>query len=283
VQEAILWQLRAPRVVAAALVGGMLAIAGSAYQGVFRNPLADPYLLGVAAGAGLGATIAIAFGPGSHQLVPVAAFAGGTGAVVLTYALGRSAGRARATGALVLAGVTVTAFLTAIQTFVQQQRTDTLRDVYSFLLGGFSTSTWHDVAVTAPYVVVSSIVLILHRRVLDVLALGDDEAATLGINVGRVRLLVVLAATAGTAAAVAIGGLIGFVGIIVPHTIRLLMSTSYRAVVPLSLVVGAGFLVLTDVIARTVLSPQELPIGVITAFLVAPFFAIVLKASRTIR
>jgi iron complex transport system permease protein len=283
VQEAILWQLRAPRVVAAALVGGMLAIAGSAYQGVFRNPLADPYLLGVAAGAGLGATVAIAFGPGSHQLVPVAAFAGGTGAVVLTYALGRSAGRARATGALVLAGVTVTAFLTAIQTFVQQQRTDTLRDVYSFLLGGFSTSTWHDVAVTAPYVVVSSIVLVLHRRVLDVLALGDDEAATLGINVGRVRLLVVLAATAGTAAAVAIGGLIGFVGIIVPHTIRLLMSTSYRAVVPLSLVVGAGFLVLTDVIARTVLSPQELPIGVITAFLGAPFFAIVLKASRTIR
>jgi iron complex transport system permease protein len=283
VQEAILWQLRAPRVVAAALVGGMLAIAGSAYQGVFRNPLADPYLLGVAAGAGLGATVAIAFGPGSHQLVPVAAFAGGTGAVVLTYALGRSAGRARATGALVLAGVTVTAFLTAIQTFVQQQRTDTLRDVYSFLLGGFSTSTWHDVAVTAPYVVVSSIVLVLHRRVLDVLALGDDEAATLGINVSRVRLLVVLAATAGTAAAVAIGGLIGFVGIIVPHTIRLLMSTSYRAVVPLSLVVGAGFLVLTDVIARTVLSPQELPIGVITAFLGAPFFAIVLKASRTIR
>jgi iron complex transport system permease protein len=273
VQEAILWQLRAPRVVAAALVGGMLAIAGSAYQGVFRNPLADPYLLGVAAGAGLGATIAIAYGPGSHQLVPVAAFAGGTCAVVLTYALGRSAGRARATGALVLAGVTVTAFLTAIQTFVQQQRTDTLRDVYSFLLGGFSTATWHDVAVAAPYVVVSSIVLVLHRRVLDVLALGDDEAATLGIA----------AATAGSAAAVAIGGLIGFVGIIVPHTIRLLMSTSYRAVVPLSLVVGAGFLVLTDVIARTVLSPQELPIGVITAFLGAPFFAIVLKASRTIR
>jgi iron complex transport system permease protein len=283
VQEAILWQLRAPRVVAAALVGGMLAIAGSAYQGVFRNPLADPYLLGVAAGAGLGATIAIAYGPGSHQLVPIAAFAGGTFAVVLTYALGRSAGRARATGALVLAGVTVAAFLTAIQTFVQQQRTDTLRDVYSFLLGGFSTSTWHDVVVTAPYIAVSSIVLVLHRRVLDVLALGDDEAASLGINVGQVRLLVVAAATMGTAAAVSIGGLVGFVGIIVPHTIRLLMSTSYRAVVPLSLVVGAGFLVLTDVISRTILSPQELPIGVITAFLGAPFFAIVLKASRTIR
>src|SRR6266516_3965833 len=256
VQEAILWQLRAPRVVLAALVGGMLAVAGSAYQGVFRNPLADPYLLGVAAGAGLGATLAIAFG---------------------------SAGAARATGALVLAGVTVAAFMTAIQTFVQQERTDTLRDVYAWLLGGFTTSGWGDVLVAAPYIVVSSLVLVMHRRGLDVLSLGDDEAASLGIDVRRTRLIIVAAATAGTAAAVSVSGLIGFVGIIVPHTIRLLVSTSYRAVVPLSLVVGAGFLVLTDVLARTVLSPAELPIGVITAFFGAPFFAIVLRTSRSIR
>jgi iron complex transport system permease protein len=283
VEEAVLWQLRAPRVVLAGLVGGMLAVAGSAYQGVFRNPLADPYLLGVAAGAGLGATIAIAYGSmgTSGQLVPVAAFAGATVAVALAYVLGRSVGAARATGALVLAGVTVAAFMTALQTFVQQQRTDTLRDVYSWLLGGFSTSTWSDVGVAAPYIVVSSVVLLLHRRVLDVLSLGDEEAASLGIDVGRVRLLVVAAATAGTAAAVSVSGLIAFVGIIVPHTIRLLVSTSYRAVVPLSLVVGAGFLVLTDVLARTVLSPQELPIGVITAFFGAPFFALVLRGSRS--
>jgi iron complex transport system permease protein len=283
VQEAVLWQLRAPRVVLAGLVGGMLAIAGSAYQGVFRNPLADPYLLGVAAGAGLGATIAIAYASvgTSGQLVPVAAFLGATVAVVLAYVLGRSVGAARATGALVLAGVTVAAFMTALQTFVQQQRTDTLRDVYSWLLGGFSTSTWSDVGVAAPYIVVSSAVLVLHRRVLDVLSLGDEEAASLGIDVGRVRLLIVAAATAGTAAAVSVSGLIGFVGIIVPHTVRLLVSTSYRAVVPLSLVLGAGFLVLTDVLARTVLSPQELPIGVITAFFGAPFFALVLRASRS--
>ena len=140
VQEAVLWQLRAPRVVLAALVGGMLAIAGSAYQGVFRNPLADPYLLGVAAGAGLGATIAIAsgLGSGSGQLVPVAAFAGATLAVVCAYVLGRSAGAARTTGALVLAGVTVAAFMTALQTFVQQRRTDSLRDVY-MRSGGVTT------------------------------------------------------------------------------------------------------------------------------------------------
>jgi iron complex transport system permease protein len=283
VQEAVLWQLRAPRIVLAGLVGGMLALAGSAYQGVFRNPLADPYLLGVAAGAGLGATIAIAYGSAAStgQIVPVAAFAGATVAVVCAYALGRSVGAARTTGALVLAGVTVAAFMTALQTFVQQQRTNTLRDVYAWLLGGFSTSTWGDVGVAAPYIVVSSIVLVLHRRILDVLSLGDEEAASLGVNVGRVRLIVVVAATAGTAAAVSVSGLIGFVGIIVPHTIRLLVSTSYRAVLPLSLVVGAGFLVLTDVLSRTVLSPQELPIGVITAFFGAPFFAVVLRGSRS--
>jgi iron complex transport system permease protein len=284
-QEAILWQLRAPRVVLAALVGGMLALAGSAYQGVFRNPLADPYLLGVAAGAGLGATLAISLGlaGGSEQIVPVAAFVGATVAVVCAYALGRSAGAARGTGALVLAGVTVAAFMTAIQTFVQQQHTDTLQNVYAWLLGGFSTAGWSDVVVAAPYIVVSSIVLLLHRRVLDVLSLGDEEATSLGIDVRRTRLLVVAAATAGTAAAVSVSGLIGFVGIIVPHTIRLLVSTSYRAVVVLSLVVGAGFLVLTDVLARTILSPAELPIGVVTAFFGAPFFAVVLRTSKSVR
>jgi iron complex transport system permease protein len=280
VEDAIVWQLRAPRVVLAALVGGALAIAGSAYQGVFRNPLADPYLLGVAAGAGLGATLAIAYATADEGLVPLAAFAGATVSVICTYALGRSAGAARATGALVLAGVTVAAFMTAVQTFVQQQHTDQLRDVYAWLLGGFSTSTWHDVAIAAPYIVFSAIVLLLHRRVLDVLSVGDEEAATLGVHVARVRLVVVAAATIGTAAAVAVSGLIAFVGIIVPHTIRLLVSTSYRAVVPLSLVVGAGFLVLTDVLARTVLSPQELPIGVVTAFFGAPFFALALRGRR---
>ncbi len=177
----------------------------------------------------------------------------------------------------------MTAFLTAVQTFVQQQHTDTLQNVYSFILGGFSTASWHDAGVAAPYIGVSSLVLVLHRRVLDVLALGDEEAASLGVNVRRVRLVVCAAATVGTAAAVSVSGLIGFVGIIVPHTIRLLCSTSYRAVVPLSLVAGAGFLVLTDVVARTILSPQELPIGVITAFCGAPFFAVVLRTSKAVR
>jgi len=283
--DAVLWQIRAPRVLLAAVVGGMLAVAGSSYQGVFHNPLADPYLLGVAAGSGLGASLAISYGHVGRTgwLLPIAAFVGGLAAVAGTYALGRSAGPARAAGALVLAGVTVATFMAAAQTFVQQQHTETLRDVYVWLLGGFSTASWTDVVIAVPYIVVSSTVLVLHRRVLDVLSLGDEEAATLGIDVRRTRLIVVLAATAGTAAAVSVSGLIAFVGIIVPHTIRLLVSTSYRAVVPLSLVVGAGFLVLADVLARTVVSPAELPIGVVTAFFGAPFFAVVLRTSRTMR
>jgi iron complex transport system permease protein len=282
-EDGIIWQVRAPRVALTALVGGMLAIAGSAYQGVFRNPLADPYLLGVAAGAGLGATIAIAYAPPadrSGELLPLSAFAGAIVGVACAYLLSRSVGVVRTSGTLILAGVTVAAFMTAAQTFVQQQHAQTLQSVYSWLLGGFGSADWQDVVLVLPYIAISTAVLLLHRRVLDVLSLGDEEAGSLGVNIPRVRLLVVIAATVGTASAVSVSGLIGFVGIIVPHTIRLLVSTSYRAVLPLSLLAGASFLVLADVIARTVLSPAELPIGVITAFFGAPFFAVVLRTTR---
>ena len=281
--DAILWELRLPRVILAALVGGTLAAAGAAYQGVFRNPLADPYLLGAAAGAGLGATIVVAYAPASSltgDLLPIGAFVGAALAVVAAYVLGRSAGIAAGPGALVLACVTIASFLTALQTFVQQQHVDTVQEVYSWLLGRLATSGWRDVGIVLPYAVVSWAVIIAHRRLLDVLSVGDEEAAALGVNVARVRLLVVTAATIATAAAVAVSGLIGFVGIIVPHTIRLLVGGSYRLLLPLSVIVGAGFLVFADVIARTVMSPAELPIGVVTAFFGAPFFAVVLRTSR---
>jgi iron complex transport system permease protein len=283
-EEAILWQIRVPRVVLAALVGGMLSLAGATYQGVFRNPLADPYLLGVAAGAGLGATIAIAYLPEGlrgQRALPVAAFIGGAIAVMLTYAVGRSARRERDAATLVLAGVTVAAFFTAWQTFVQQQNSETLQQVYSWILGNIPSTGWSDVLLILPYVAVAAVVIIALRRVVDVLNLGDDEAASLGVNVRRVRLALVVAATLGTAAAVAVTGLIGFVGIIVPHAIRLLTGASYRALIPLSVIAGAGFLVLADVIARTALSPAEVPLGVVTAFLGAPFFALVLRSTRT--
>jgi iron complex transport system permease protein len=281
--ESILWDIRLPRVVLGALVGAMLAVAGASYQGVFHNPLADPYLLGVAAGAGLGATIAVVYLPngfGFDNALPPAAFVGASVAVALAYAIGRSAGRGSGGATLVLAGVTVASFFTAVQTYVQQQHSDTLQEVYSWILGRLPSSGWDDVEILLPYVVVAVAGILLHRRLLDVLSVGDEEAATLGVHVTQVRLAVVVCATVGTAAAVAVSGLIGFVGIIVPHAIRLVAGPSYRLLLPLSVLVGAGFLVLTDVIARTALSPAELPIGVVTAFFGAPFFAVVLRTSR---
>jgi iron complex transport system permease protein len=283
-EDAILWELRAPRVLLGVLVGAMLASAGAAYQGVFRNPLADPYLLGAAAGAGLGATLVIAYdigGAGGRELRPAAAFAGAMLGVAAAYLLGRSVG-GRSTGTLILAGVTVAAFLTAVQTFVQQHRSDTVQEVYAWILGQLETSGWTEVLIALPYVAVSGALLLWHRRLLDVLAVGDEEAASLGVPVARVRLAVVLAATLGTAAAVALSGLIAFVGIIVPHAVRLLAGTSYRIVLPLSLAFGASFLVLADLLARTVIAPAELPIGVVTAFFGAPFFALVLRTTRTV-
>jgi iron complex transport system permease protein len=278
-ESTIVFDLRLPRVALGALVGAMLAVAGGAYQGVFRNPLADPYLLGIAAGAGLGATLVIAYGPAgssTSMLLPAVAFAGAAGSVVVTYLVGRG------TTSLILAGVTVAAFFTALETFVQQQRSESIRDIYAWLLGQLETSGWTEVGIVAPYALVAAGTLIAHRRLLDVLRLGDDEAAALGVDVGRVRLAVIVAATLGTAAAVAVSGLIGFVGIIVPHAIRLLVGGSYRVVLPLSIVVGAGFLVFADLLARTVLSPAELPIGVVTAFFGAPFFAVVLRTTRLV-
>lgn len=285
-EAAILWQLRMPRVVLGGLVGAMLALSGAAYQGVFRNPLADPYLLGVAAGAGLGATIAVAYIPGGAgwpvNPLPLAAFVGALIGVAATYLLGRSGGATRSTATLILAGVAVASFMTAAQTFVQQRHADTIRQVYAWILGALGTAGWREVGLILPYVLVSGGALLLHRRLLDVMSVGDEEANSLGISAARVRLVVVVAATLGTAAAVAVSGLIGFVGIIVPHAVRLLLGSSYRLVLPLSIVFGAAFLILTDLLARTLISPAEIPIGVITAFSGAPFFLIVLRSSRRV-
>jgi iron complex transport system permease protein len=278
VEANILFEIRLPRLVLGAIVGAVLAVAGAAYQGVFRNALADPYLLGVAAGAGLGATIAFAITRESALLAPFA-FVGGLAAVAVTYALGRSVGGRSATS-LILAGVAVAAFATAVQTYILQQNVETLREVYSWILGRLVTVGWTDVIELLPYALVASIVIVASRRLLDVLSIGDDEAKGLGVNVARVRGVVVLAATLATAAAVSVSGLIGFVGIIVPHTIRLLFGWSYRVIIPLSIFFGASFLMLADVAARTLVAPAELPIGVVTAFFGAPFFLLVLRTMR---
>ena len=235
-QAAIVWELRAPRVVLGFLVGAMLAVSGASYQGVFRNPLADPYLLGAAAGAGLGATLAIgghlSNGIGPLGAVPLAAFVGALAAVLLAYLVSTVGGRDPSPAVLLLAGVAVMTFLTALQTFLLQRNSDTIREVYTFILGSLTTAGWHEVLVVVPYT------------------------------------------------AVAVSGLIGFVGLVVPHVVRMLFGTSYRVVVPLSILFGAAFLVLADVVARTAMSPAETPIGVVTAVFGAPFFVLVLRTRR---
>lgn len=294
-EAAIVTELRLPRVILGLLVGAMLALAGGCYQGVFRNPLADPHLLGVAAGAGLAVTVVIVLrstlsGQGQDGdvtaglplTVPLAAFVGAVGAVLMTYLLGAAGGRVRTPATLILAGVAVSAFLSAGQTYLLHRNSDSIREVYSWLLGRLATAGWHDVRLIAPYAVLTAAVVLLHRRQLDVLSVGDEEAASLGLHPQRSRLLLIAAASLGTAAAVSVSGLIGFVGIIVPHTVRLLVGASYRVILPLSVLFGAAFLTLADLMARTVAAPAEIPIGVVTALFGAPFFVVVLRTSRQV-
>lgn len=284
VERSILMELRLPRVLLAALVGGLLAVAGAGYQGVFRNPLADPYTLGAAAGAGLGATLVIVYLPaGLDVAVPVAAFAGAVLGVLLAYLLGRTTGRSGGgTATLVLAGVAVANFLAAVQTFVQQSKAHELQRIFAWILGGVAGGDWHTLAIVLPYSAVSVAALLLHGRLLDVLSVGDDEASALGLSATRVRLTVLAVASLATASAVAVSGLIPFVGIVVPHLVRRLWGVSYRVVLPLSLVLGAAFLLLADLVARTVIAPGELPLGVVTAFVGAPFFVVVLRSTRNV-
>jgi iron complex transport system permease protein len=280
--SAVLFQIRLPRLVLGALVGALLAVAGAGYQGVFRNVLVDAGLLGSSSGAGLGATVAIVyFGGTGGAAVPVAAFAGSLAGVAIAYAVGSVGGRDTAT--LLLAGFSVGLFLTAIQTFVLQRSAQDIQQVYSWLLGSLADAGWGQVLGILPYSAVSILVILLHGRHLDVLAVGDEEARALGMHAARVRLAVVAACSLAAAAAVAVSGLIGFVGIIVPHAVRRLAGPSYRAVLPLSMLFGAGFLVLADTLARTVLSPAELPIGVVTALIGSPAFVWILRSTRAVR
>ncbi|HSZ40557.1 MAG TPA: iron ABC transporter permease [Trebonia sp.] len=288
IDRAVLYQIRLPRIVAGAIVGGLLAVAGAGYQGVFRNPLVDSGMLGSSAGGGLGATIAIIYlgglGPG---IVPAAAFIGSLAGVGIASLAGvASAARgylaSSGTATLLLAGIAVSGFLTAVQTVILQRSTQVLQQVYSWLLGSLSGATWQQVTEILPYAAISVLILLLHGRHLDVLAVGDDEARALGVKPWVVRGIVVGAASLAAASAVAISGLIGFVGIIIPHVARRLAGPSYTTVMPLSLLLGAGFMVLADTLARTVVAPGELPIGVVTAVVGAPAFIWVLRGTRPV-
>jgi iron complex transport system permease protein len=287
IDRTVLFQIRLPRVALAALVGGALAVAGASFQGVFRNPLVDPYLLGTASGAGLAATVVLSYSSAISgwpvNPLPAAAFIGALGAVAISGLLatavggtGTEFGTGVPSSALLLAGIAVASFLTSIQTFVQQRRSETLRLVYAWILGGLTTAGWGEVRLVLPYVLISFFVLIVLSRALDVMAVGDEEARSLGVSPARVRIAVVLFASLATAAAVSVAGLIGFVGLIVPHAVRALVGQKSRTVLIVSFFIGSAFLVGADAVARTVISPAELPVGVITAFVGAPVFAAIL-------
>ena len=285
VQQSVLDQIRLPRVVLATLVGALLAQAGAAYQGVFRNPLSDSGTIGASAGAGMAATLVIVYGGGPEHTVagigavPLAAFVGALGGVLASYVLGTLVGRG-GTASLILAGVAVSSFVGAVQAFVMQRSTTDVRQVYSWLFGSFASADWSLVRLALPYAVISVLIVTVHARHLDVLALGDDEAATLGLNPVRTRLIVLAAASLATATAVAVSGIIGFVGLVVPHVVRRVAGPGHRLLLPMSLLVGGAFLVLADLLARTALAPAELPIGVVTSFVGAPFFLVILRATR---
>ncbi len=281
--EAVLLQIRLPRTILGMLVGAALGMAGASFQGVFRNPLADPYLLGVSAGAGFGAVLALGFGLdigwGALSAVPAAAFLGAIVAVLASVLVARGSWTSPAT--LLLSGVAVAALFSAAQTYALQRLDETkAREVLSWLFGRLATSGWDQVLLLLPYVLLCGAILIALRRHLDVLRLGDEEARSLGLDPARSRLIIITSATLLTAAAVSVSGLIAFVGLVVPHIVRLLTSHSYRIIVPLSALVGASFLALVDVWSRTIVAPAELPVGIITAFVGAPFFALVLRRSR---
>ncbi len=281
--QAIIWDVRLPRVLLAGFAGATLAMCGATYQGVFRNPLADPYLIGVATGAALGATIVIVSGSSLSwhglSLLPLAAFAGAIISVVVVYGVSRVGSTVPAT-TLILAGVALSSLSTAITSFLMLKHTTNTLTVFSVVLGGFNASSWVRLAWMLPYAVPAAAVILAHGRVLNVLSLDEEQARHLGIDVERTKLVLLGAASLAAAAAVSVSGTIGFVGLIVPHAVRLVWGPDHRRLLPLAIVFGAAFLIAADLIARTADQPAEIPVGIITAFCGVPFFLYLLRRAR---
>ncbi|MGB9672727.1 MAG: FecCD family ABC transporter permease [Anaerolineales bacterium] len=279
----IVYTIRLPHAILVCLTGAALATSGAAYQGLFRNPLADPYLIGVASGAGLGAVIGLAIHWPATLLgwfsVPLAAFVGAVLTVLLVYNLA-SINRSLPTTTLILAGVAVSSFATALTSFIMLRSKDELHQALAWLLGGSTMSGWAPVWASFPYIVIGLMVLWLLSHALNVLQFGEEQALQLGIPVERAKLAIILAASLTTAAAVAFSGLIGFVGLIVPHVMRMMWGTDYKRLIPLSILGGGSTLLLADLLARVVLAPQVLPVGIVTAMAGAPFFLWLLRRAK---
>lgn len=277
----IVLHVRLARIVLALVVGGALALAGAVYQGVLLNPLADPFTLGVSTGAAFGASLAIIAGVGGIHLLgisslPVAAFAGALTALYLVYLLGRMDGRIHVT-TLVLAGIIVSTFLSACISLLKSLNEDSVSTIVFWIMGSLSGRSWTHVILVVPYVVLGCGVILWYTRELDLLSLGDVQAQHLGVDVQRLRFCLLLASSLVTAAAVSVSGVIGFVGLVVPHLVRLAIGPGHRRLLPAVLLLGGLLVLIADTIARSLLaSGEELPVGVVTAILGGPFFCYLL-------
>jgi len=274
----IVRELRLPRTLLAFVVGGSLATAGAGLQGLLRNPLADPFLLGLSGGASLGAVLAIALGWGGAWSLPVAAFVGAMVAMALVYRLGLVAGGVLDPRIMLLAGVAVGAFAAAVTTaIVSLAEATQLRNAFLWLWGGLSGASWQTLGVVALYVPIPLAVLAAAARPLDLLALGEEPARYLGADVERVKRRVYVAASLLTAVAVAVSGVIGFVGLVVPHLGRIVWGHRHRVLLPAAFIGGGTLLTFADTLARTAVAPRELPVGIVTALVGVPVFALLLR------
>lgn len=281
-QEMIVKQIRLPRIIAGLLVGASLSLSGTAYQGLFKNPMADPFILGISSGAGLGATITLILRSRISLglwATPFFAFTGGLLTTVLVFSLSRQGSKVPVT-TLLLAGIATNSFLSAGTSFLMVIYSQDLHQIFFWLMGGLGNRTWSHILSVVPYMVGGTIALIYYSKDLNVLLMGEETAHHLGINVERLKVILLAAASMITAAAVSISGIIGFVGLIIPHIMRLMIGPDHRLLYPASAIFGGTFLILTDTLARTFIAPAEIPVGIITAFFGAPFFIYLLKKKK---
>jgi iron complex transport system permease protein len=277
--ETILWELRLPHTILVALTGAALAGSGAAFQGLFRNPLADPYLIGVASGAGLGAIIVLSIPQAGKYLIPVGAFMGSLATIAAVYQLAK-VGKIVPLTTLILAGVALGSFTSALTSFLMLISDQMILQAMSFLLGGSTVTGWEPLAIALPYFSVGLILIVLSGHSLNVLQFGEEQARQLGLNVERVKIFIIISASLTTAAAVSFSGVIGFVGLVVPHMVRLVWGGDYKKLIPLSIIGGSAVLLVSDLIARTVMAPGYLPVGIVTALVGAPFFLWILRRAK---
>ncbi len=279
----ILWDIRIPRIILGGLVGAALAVAGAVFQGLLRNPLADPYTLGVSSGAAVGAVFIIIWGGGltilGMSLIPFSAIGAALITLLVVYSLAHIGGRV-ATQTIILSGVVIGSFLSAMLSFMLTLSYSNLEQVIFWLMGSMALKSWDHIVFAIPFIFVGLILAWFFARELNIMALGEESAIQLGVNVDRAKKVLLFTAAMLSAAAVSVSGTIGFVGLIIPHLVRMVAGPDHRVLIPLCALVGAMFLILADTIARTIVAPSELPVGILTAFLGAPFFAYLLRSNK---